>query len=82
MATSSHPMRDWAAAPEAAEIFKANGTWMVRWLSGDGKRQVLKLFGTDTLPTAFTCGAPAEEVLDRLRKVPSNQRVHFSVRPN
>jgi len=75
-------MRDWAAAPEAAEIFKDNGVWLIRWLSGDSKRQALKLFGTDTLPTAFTCGTPVEDVLTELRQVPSNRRVHFSVRGN
>ena len=38
------------------------------WLAKDSDPQVVELFGTDTLPTAYTLSATAEQVIAGLQK--------------
>lgn len=54
------------------ELFLDNGTWMAR--SNDP--MIVRLFGTDTLPTAFTTYTPVETVKARIERLnPSAQVV-------
>lgn len=53
-------------------LFKQNGSWMAR----STNPRVKELFGTDTIPTAFTDAAPHAEVIARIRELnPSYQVV-------
>ena len=58
------------------ELFKANGSWMMK--NNDPK--VMNLFGTDTLPTAFTSRAAMDDVLESIKELNPNAKVTVCLR--
>lgn len=55
------------------EIFLNSKTgWLARFV---GDRKVIELFGTDTLPTAFTAQAPVEMVEKAIQKLNPHHEV-------
>lgn len=47
------------------KLYKAGGVWMAR----DSRSEMIELFGTDTIPTAFMDTMPAENVLREIRRL-------------
>lgn len=47
------------------ELFRAPSGWMARH-TGEDRALVVDLFGTDTLPTAFTAYADADVVVESI----------------
>ena len=62
---------------EYAELFKANGSWSVRFTSARARAEVIKLFGTAEIPTPFTAEASYDEVRAALNAIPANSRTCF-----
>lgn len=62
---------------KTVEVFKARGTWNVRYVNGAKREQVMRAFGTDTLPTPFCDPMGFAEVVGMLRRMPSNADVTF-----
>jgi hypothetical protein len=60
--TSFHPN---GASVETIVLYRTPQGWMSR----TDNPQVAELFGTDTLPTAFTADAPADDVLAAIQKL-------------
>ena len=48
------------------------------WLSRSDRPEVVRLFGTDTLPTAFPARADAKLVAARIRTLNPGARVEFA----
>lgn len=55
------------------ELFRNRNGWMAKHTDPD----VRALFGTDTIPTAFTSQASATEVLAQIQKLNPNARVYL-----
>lgn len=49
-------------------LFKADGVWMAHY-SGPGREDITNLFGTDTLPTAFTEKAHPYKVFAEIERL-------------
>lgn len=60
-----------------AELFKSNGSWIVRYTSQPEKQRVIELMGTNEIPTPFTTKLSYEEVAAKLRAIPANRMVAF-----
>lgn len=46
-------------------LIRTTSGWSARF-SGDAGREISKLFGSDTIPTAFTAAAPAKAVIAQM----------------
>lgn len=62
---------------EYAEVFAHGYEWCVRYTSEPLKSEVIALFGTNELPTAFLTTMPIDEVCSRLRAIPANAHTCF-----
>ena len=49
-------------------LYRGLDEWLARW-SGAGAAEIVELFGTDTLPTAWGPRAPAGVVLADIRRL-------------
>ena len=56
-------------------LFKAYGSWQAQ--HSDNK-ELIKLFGTNTIPTAFTDKIPGEYVLQRIRVLNPHEKVELT----
>lgn len=57
-------------------LIKIDNTWMARFVNDF---EVIKLFGTDTIPTPFNQYAPAEMVKIKIEKLNPGYRVEIFV---
>jgi hypothetical protein len=49
---------------------KTSTGWVSTWTAnGKPDREILALFGSDTIPTAFGCAAPASVVVDTIQRL-------------
>lgn len=62
-------------------LYRANGSWMAHWTGGERTAQVLRLFGTPDLPTAFRDTAPAERVQREIQASNPDCTVEIACRP-
>lgn len=56
---------------ERIQLFRGENAWMAR----SSNPELVRLFGTDTIPTAFTTEANATEVRHRIQELNPNAQV-------
>lgn len=56
---------------EKLTLFKANGSWLIKTTD----KEVMDLFGTDTIPTAFTSNAPVNMVKEAISRLNPNSHI-------
>lgn len=61
------------------QLFQEGGAWVAKYV-GPHKKQIVDLFGTDTLPTPFTVGAESGRVLSEIQRL--NPKVPVRVAPS
>ena len=62
--------------PDAIELYRAPSAWMARSI-GPHSAEIIRLFGTDVLPTAFTPAASPADVLESIQKLNPDKRVYL-----
>ena len=59
-------------------LFKTTDGWMANMSRAANANEVYGLFGTCTLPTAFTAAAPASEVLAEIQRLNPDEMVEVT----
>lgn len=60
-----------------AEVFPANGSWMIRFTSEPMKSKMARLFNSAEIPTAYRSTMPFSEVFKNLRAIHANRNTCF-----
>lgn len=63
--------------PTSIHLYRSNGFWVAR----DDNPETRRLFGTDTLPTAFTAEAEGPDVYAAICRLNPTARVTVAVYP-
>ena len=57
------------SAPDEIVLFREGIQWMAQYNAGPARDTVLRLFGADAIPTAFTSQAAPNTVLARIQEL-------------